>query len=264
MMNPMARFASTILCAALCALTIAAPARAWEDMPAAAAEAIKRGATPWTCGTECPAGTIEQEYTGLPAFKDCTEAYQYQIHYLYEPLLGILMHYAPAYGHDYLAACRARLPERFAGREILAMSIADHAERELAAVRPAMRRLIAGPLSQLVPAHCRANKPAQDEVAAQFDDWYAKAAAYHKEQLMGITQEPHIECGHFNDATVARVYDVPFSEMPVLGLTAVQIVLQNRESLEARKIVLDYKDAVEAVQREQSASSAPQSAASAH
>lgn len=243
----MIRCASVILLAAVCVLALSTPAAAWEDTPADAAAAIRNGATERSCSSECPAGTVAREYSGAPEFKDCTEAYQYYIHHTYEFMLTTFLQYAPAYGADYLALCRARDPGIFSDGAPVAADIATQADAELAAVRPVMRALIAGPLSKVVPAHCAHNKPAQDEVAAQFDKWFTQSSTYHREKLMTYSESNRPVCGQFIDARVARVYETAFTGMPVLGVTAAQFYLQDKDSAELRKVITDYKAAADSV-----------------
>lgn len=239
-----------LLLLALCALTLAAPvpARAWSEMPAEAQKIIDEGGSAANCSAGCPAGTrMETVPGGPPAFKDCTDAYQFYIANGYELILTLLLQYAQAYTPEYLNACRAsesRVPETaLAG----ALRIAAQAQAETEAVPATMRTLITGRIAALVPAHCRTNKPAQDDAAAAFDEWLAATAAYHRADIAEYIKGDSIECGQFIDDRAARVYESDFTGMPLLGLTATLVFTRHPKEEELKKAVLDYKSAYESV-----------------
>ncbi len=246
----MTRFPRLLLLVPLCLLAMAAPrpAAAWEDIPAEAAEALKNGGQRWTCGKDCPPGMVAKTYDGgAPAFENCTEAYQYYVSNRYELILTLLLQYGTAYDSAFLKTCREKMPEVLKGKDAIAQSIMQNAEAELAAIRPAMRTLIGGVLSTYVPAHCRSNKPAQDEVAVLLDDWIGKSSVYYKTRMDEYHEgRAMTQCVQFTDTTVARVYDVEFTGMPLLGITAALGYARAPESEEMKKAILDYKSAVDA------------------
>jgi hypothetical protein len=247
----MTRFSRFLVLVPLCLLAMAAPcaAQSPDDIPAEAAEALKNGAQLKNCAIDCPPGMVAKTYEGgAPAFENCTEAYQYYVSNRYELILTLLLQYSTAYDSSFLKTCQEKMPDVLKGKEDIAQSIMNNAEAEISAIRPAMHALIGGVLSTYVPAHCRANKPAQDEVAALLDDWIEKSTTYYKTRMdeyqagRGITQ-----CMHFTSPTVARIYDVEFTGMPLLGVAAALGYGRAPESEEMKKAILDYKSAADAV-----------------
>jgi len=249
----MIKTARSLLLLSLCALALAAPtaARAWSEMPAEAQKIIDEGGTAANCTSGCPDGMrMKTVPGGPPAFENCTDAYQFYISNGYELALTLLLQYAQAYTPSYLAACKAntsRIPESGVAT---ADKLAAQAQDEITAIPAIMRRLILDRMALLVPAHCRANKPAQDEAAAAFDEWLAATDKYHKEQIADYIDSTNIECGQFVDTRAARVYDTDFTNTPLLGLTATITYSRYPQEVELMKAVLDYKSAYEASKSE--------------
>ena len=242
-----------LLLTALCALALVLPAtaRAWSEMPAEAQKIIDEGGTAANCTSGCPDGMrMKTVQGGPPAFENCTDAYQFYISNGYELVLTLLLQYAQAYTPAYLAACKAntsRIPESgFATAD----NIAAQAQDEITAIPAIMRRLILDRMALLVPAYCRANKPAQDEAAAAFDEWLTATDKYHKEQIADYIDNNAIECGQFVDARAARIYDTDFTGMPLLGLTATISYSRHPQEVELMKAILDYKSAYESLKNE--------------
>lgn len=253
----MTRFSRFLLLVPLCLLAMAAPrpAASWDDIPAAAAEALKKGGQRWSCGKDCPPGMVAKTYEGgAPAFENCTEAYQYYINNRYELILSMILQYSTAYDSDFLKICQTKMPDILKGKEDIAQSIMQNAEAELKAVGPVMHILMQDALSNYVPAHCRVNKPAQDEVATLFDEWLKKSTAYYKRRMEEYnTGRGMAECIQFTKDTPARIYDVEFTGMPLLGVAAALGYSRAPESEEMKKAVLDYKAAADSVLKKSAA-----------
>ena len=248
----MMKNARSVLLTALCALTLGAPTatRAWSEMPAEAQKIIDEGGTAANCTSGCPDGMrMKTVPGGPPAFENCTDAYQFYISNGYELVLTLLLQYAQAYTPAYLAACKAntsRIPESSVAT---ADKLAAQAQEEITAIPAVMRRLLLDRMALLVPAHCRANKPAQDEAAAAFDEWLAATDKYHKEQIADYIDSTTIECGQFVDIRAARIYDTDFTGTPLLGLTATIAYTRHPKEEELKKAILDYKSAYDTVKK---------------
>jgi hypothetical protein len=248
----MTDFIRPLLLSALCALILGAPvpARAWSEMPAEAQDIIDKGGRPADCTADCPAGMFKKTVPGgVPAFDNCTDAYQYYISNGYELILTLFLQYAQAYSSDYLAACRAQTTRISDDAFPAAQRLAAQAQAEAEALPAVMRALITGRIAALVPAHCRTNKPAQDEAAAAFDEWLATTTTYNRGEIAGYIKGGNIECGQFIDTRAARIYDTDFAGTPVLGLTATLAYTRHPTEEELKKAVLDYKSAHDSLKK---------------
>ena len=237
-----------LLLSALCAALLApAPVSAWSEFPAEGQAIVDNGGMAATCTADCPPGMVKKTVNGgPPAFENCTDAYQYYIANGYELIMTLMLQYAQVYTTDYLAACTAQ-GERVPKSSLpAAQKIAAAAQGEMDAVPAIMRALIAGRIAALVPAHCRTNKPAQDEAAAAFDEWVVATAAHYKKDIAEYMTGATIECGQFVETRAANIYETDFTGTPLLGLTATLAYTRHPKEEELKKAVLDYKSAYDA------------------
>lgn len=198
-----------------------------------------------TCAT-CPPGTVMVEVSGIPEFKNCTAAYDYYTSRRYEYLLTVLLQNESLYSPAYQAVCERRQPATLGAAPNIVIANRVRLDAESAAIPAVMAELIRTDVATQVPDHCRNDKQAQEESAANTEKWIGIARETYAAQTLDYAENSlaaTLECKHFISNKAANIYEMDLKDDIILAVAAAQSYMLQPKSVDMKDTFLRYKQA---------------------